>query len=146
MKSIVSSTQHDRFVSELEAIIVGRTARVERREADWAFLFDPDFAISIATLWRLIDTTHVCVTSQDDGHRFGLPAPVDAAEKANSLLSGKAVDRVEVDSRTGDLRVHFQPPLTLEFVTTSSGYESWQMYHFGEFFAFGASGGNGWFK
>jgi len=92
-------------------------------------------------MWRLVAAAYVCVTSEDDGHQFGLPSPVDAAATANELLLGKAVEAVQVDFRTGDVRFQFQGPLSLEIVTTSSGYESWQMWRSHEFFAVGASGG-----
>lgn len=103
--------------------------------------FADQFVLAVGALWRIVGTTYVCVSSEDDGHQFGLPRPVDAEAKANELLGGKTVLAIEFDGCTGDLRFQFEGPLTLEILTTSSGYESWQMWHRQEVFAVGASGG-----
>ena len=145
MKLVPTTLEKTRFLRDIEPHLVGSSVTVERREGDWAFAFGPDFVIAVASLWRLIGASYVCVTSEDDGHQFGLPSPVDAAAKANDLLSRTIVETVEVDFCTGDLTLRFEGALTLEFVTDSSGYESWQMWHSGEFLAFGASGGRGFY-
>jgi hypothetical protein len=104
-------------------------------------VFADNVVMGVGTLWRLVTSAYVCVTSEDDNHQFGLPAPVNAEAKANGLLSGKSVESIEVDFSTGDLRLQIEGPLTLEIVTTSSGYESWQIWRAGNLLAVGASGG-----
>jgi len=141
MKPVSPSSAGVQFLRDLNTQIVGSPVLIEKREADWVIEFADGFAIGVGTLWRLIGAAYVCITSEDDGHQFGLPAPVDSAAQANRLLSGKNVKEVEFDSRTGDLRLHFEGPLVLEILTTSVGYETWQMWHRGEYFAVGASGG-----
>ena len=143
MRSILLPSKYRRFIRDLGPLMIGKTVLVERREGDWAFEFVPDFVITVGTFWRLIGKTYICVASEDDGHQFGLPAPIDAEAEANRLLRGKAVKSVEADIRTGDLSILLDGHLTINIVTSSAGYESWQMWHRGEFFAFGANGGQG---
>jgi hypothetical protein len=96
-----------------------------RREFDWVFEFDRGVAIVVSCLWRLLHDNRIGVTSQDDGHQFGLPAPVDATAILNQRLAGRVVERVEVQSQTLDLSLHFSGGLILQFVPDSSGYEAW---------------------
>lgn len=141
MKPVTSSSKNEDFLRELRSILIGSPISIERRESDWAFEFADRFVMGVGTLWRLVGATYICVASEDDGHQFGLPAPVDAAAKANGLLSERAVRAIEMDFRTGDLRFQFDGSLVLDIITSSSGYESWQMWRAGEFFAVGANGG-----
>lgn len=144
MRLIPLPSKYRRFVRDLGPLMIGKTVSVERREGDWVFQFGPDFVITVGTFWRLIGKTYICVSSEDDGHQFGLPAPIDVEAESNRLLAGKAVRSVEADIRTGDLNILLDGHLTIDIVTFSAGYESWQMWHLGEFFAFGANGGRGW--
>ena len=138
MKLIPNQANQERFLRDLKSRVIGSSVTIDKRECDWVIEFASRFVMAVGTLWRLVGATYVCVTSEDHGHQFGLPAPVDAAAKANDLLSEATIQAVEFDARTGDLRFHFNDTLSLEIVTTSSGYESWQMWEAGEFFAVGA--------
>ena len=75
-------------------------------------------------VWRLIGDNHIVVTSDDHRHQFGLPQPVDAARKFNDALANRRVVDVDVDSKTGDLRILFSD-FKLEIITHSMGYETW---------------------
>lgn len=99
-----------------------------RRECDWVFAFDRGITIVVACLWRMTENNRLRLTSEDDGHQFGLPAPVDAMAILNRRFSGLKIERVEVQKGTLDLSVHFSGGLTLQLVPTSSGYEAWHVF------------------
>jgi hypothetical protein len=135
-------TLNDRFVRDLEREILGLGATIEHPEVGEPKVhFGSDFDIAIGCQWRLRDDVRIFVTNTDDGHWFGLAAPVDAAAKANEALDGKILNSIEFSSTTGDLIFHFSERLTLEILTTSFGYESWVMFLRNEHFAVGGSGG-----
>jgi hypothetical protein len=62
----------------------------------------------------------------DDGHRFGLPAPVDAASEINDRLSGAKVEAVELRSGLLDLELRFNTGHVFQVIPTSAGYEAWE--------------------
>ena len=136
--------QNDRWARELERRCVGGPLVVERLSSEWRFHLGGSFLLHVRCLWRLLDAKGIAVASEDDGHQFGLPAPIDAQEKSNRLLHGATVTNAAMDRRTSDLRFHLSNGLVLELVTTSAGYESWQAYDgptTGDLFAVGANGG-----
>ena len=94
----------------------------------WRFWFAPAHHIAVECLWRIVRGGSVIRTSEDHGHQFGLPAPVDAAQEAHDILSGATVSRVQLREATADIRLEFGGDLMLEIVPDSSGYESWQIY------------------
>ncbi len=94
----------------------------------WQFVLSSAGRITTESLWRLIRDGRIVVTSADHRQQFGLPAPVDAVLRASSLLESATIQRVELCHGTTDLIIHFDFPLRLEFIATSSGYESWQVY------------------
>jgi hypothetical protein len=104
-----------------------RIEAVEKKDYSWFFSFD-DGSIATESFWRLITTHGVVVTSEDHGQKFGLPAPVDAAEVIKKEVGGKVVDQFILDEQTGDLSLHCGDK-TLQFLTTSSGYEGWRALH-----------------
>jgi hypothetical protein len=109
--------------------LVGRQLKVvEKKDYSWFFTFDDGSSIATESFWRLITTDGVAVTSEDHGQQFGLPAPVDAAELAKTKIGGTTVDRFTLDEQTGDLSICFSDK-TLQFVTTSAGYEGWRTVH-----------------
>ena len=57
---------------------------VEKKDYSWFFTFDDGGSIATESFWRLITIEGVAVTSEDHGHQFGLPAPVDAANLAKT--------------------------------------------------------------
>jgi len=71
----------------------------------------------------------VVVTSEDHGHQFGLPSPVDAAEVVRQKIADSVVDRFEIDERSGDFSLSFKNGVTLQFITLSGGFEGWRMVH-----------------
>lgn len=128
-----------------EALVVGRSCRVERRESDWALDLGNDTGIAVGCHWRLISAVGIALTDEDDGQQFGLPKPVDAETQANALLAGATVSVATVDRLTADLRLRFSNGLRLDLLNNSSGYEGWQgnFAHGGKGTSIIAMGGGG---
>ena len=68
---------------ELDNLIGQQFGSLIRREYDWVVTFDPGSSLTIYCLWRLVENRHIRFTSADDGHKFGLPKPVDAESEVN---------------------------------------------------------------
>jgi hypothetical protein len=103
---------------------VGGIAELSRQENGWAVSLGA-CGVFTSSLWRLVSDGRVSVTSEDDGHPFGLGHPLDAEAEANSLLTGEAISALEIGRTTGDLIVRFSDGKRLEMLTTSAGYEGW---------------------
>jgi hypothetical protein len=93
----------------------------------WVFSFGDTLGISAECPWRLLQKGSIVISGDDHRQQYGLPAPVDAAERAASLLAGAVVRHVEVRNGTADLLVDFERDLRLEVIPFSSGYESWKV-------------------
>ena len=108
--------------------MIGRHVDVSFSEPSiWFFAFGDSLGISVECPWRLIHEGGSAVSSDDHHQQFGLPAPIDAAARATSLLGDAAVQRVEVREGTADLFIDFDDEQRLEIIPFSSGYESWQV-------------------
>jgi hypothetical protein len=101
---------------------------IEKKDFTWFFTFGNDLSIATEGHWRLLTFDRIHVTSEDHGHPFGLPEPVDAAERVRSTVNGLTITNVELDSRSGDLAIQFGDASTAEFMQTSCGYESWRLF------------------
>lgn len=93
----------------------------------WFFTLGDSYSITAGCPWRLLHRGEIAVSCDDHKQQFGLPAPIDAASKATSLLAGAAITRAEVRQGTADLVLSFGNELRLEILPFSSGYESWQV-------------------
>jgi hypothetical protein len=102
---------------------------VVRRDYDWVFVFDDESQLVVECLWRLLENNRIRYTSKDDGQRFGLPTPVDAAEELRQRLVTTQVQSVLLCDKTLDLRLTFSSGHILEIIPDSSGYEAWQLYN-----------------
>ena len=69
----------------------------------------------------------IVVSSEDHGQQFGLPAPIDAAARATSLLEDAKVREVKVREGTADILISLAGDIHLEIIPFSSGYEGWQV-------------------
>lgn len=98
-----------------------------RRDYEWVATFDQNAHLVIACLWRLLEGGRIRWTSQDDGHQFGLPAPVDAAEEITRHLCGQKVGNVILRAGTLDLELGFGTGHMLQIIPNSSGYEAWNL-------------------
>ena len=109
--------------------LTGRRLQVvDKQDYSWFFEFDDKGSVTTESNWRLLDK-RVVVTSDDHGHKFGLPAPVDAAALIRQKVGDNPVDYVHLDDRTGDLSISFSNGVMLQFLTTSGGYEGWRIGH-----------------
>ncbi|WP_301750582.1 hypothetical protein [uncultured Erythrobacter sp.] len=140
MKLFGKHSQSEAYAKELASLLVRQPVIMRRTEGYWFIAIGARYLITTDT-WRLIGAKSIITTSDDDGHQFGLPAPVDAEAKANEALADKRTAAVEMDVRTGDCTLRFEEALSLQILTMSSGYETWQLYREGEFF--GAVGNEG---
>lgn len=113
--------------NQLHWLIQHRFESLERREYDWVFHFDAEIHLVVGCLWRLCEHGRICVTSVDDGHKFGLPMPVDAVAYVNSRIAKAVVVAVELRDGTLDLRIEFSTGHVLELIPDSSGYEAWDL-------------------
>lgn len=110
----------------LSKAFVGRTCNVIRREFDWVLFFEAHRALVLTTPWRIVANGQIAYTDADDGQRFGHPAPIDGAARANHLISGLAVSQVHVHPEFADLTLLFAEGVAIEVFNHSSGYEAWQ--------------------
>ncbi len=140
MKLFGKQSQSEAYANELARILVGQPVIMRRGETVWSISIGSHYLMTTDT-WRLIGAKSIITTSDDDGHQFGLPAPVDAEARANEALADNMIAAVEMDVRTGDCTMRFGDGLSLQIMTWSSGYETWQLYRDGEFF--GAVGNEG---
>lgn len=113
--------------------LVGRwIAGVENEGHTWIFVLDDGSKIATESVWRVIATKGIVVTSEDHGHQFGLPTPVDAVERVKGAAGDHRVVRFEVREGTGDLTIRFGNEVAIEFLNLSCGYEGWRTEHGGE--------------
>ena len=104
-----------------------RLRSVEANDPVWSFVFADDISILDVAPWRLLDGERIVVTSEDHGHPFGLPAPVDAAERVLAVISSKAVVAAYITRITSDLIIDFGGHVHLQCLQMSCGYESWRL-------------------
>ena len=110
------------------AVLISRPLlSVEKKDQSWFFTFGSDVQVITESPWRLISQKAIEVTSEDHGHPFGLPQPIDAAKRLRSQIGGRIVAAASIDPPTGDLNVEFSDDLTMEFLQMSCGYESWRL-------------------
>jgi hypothetical protein len=108
-------------------LVQHRLQSLKRRDYDWVFVFDRDATLVVSCLWRLLEMRRVRFTSLDDGQKFGLPAPVDAAAEIGSRLVGVSVEAVELRDGVLDLEIRFNTGHILQVIPDSSGYEAWHL-------------------
>jgi hypothetical protein len=109
--------------------LIGQSLQsVECKGGSWFFKFSDEISVVTESHWRLLSADRIVVTSQDHGHKFGLPAPVDAAPAALAGVSKKLVVDASITPPTADLIVDFGDHVHLQFLQMSSGYESWRLY------------------
>ena len=115
-------------MNDLAWLIKHRFEEAIRREYDWLFVLDRSVSIGAECLWRLVVDGRIQVTNRDDGHKFGLPAPMDAVSLLKQHLSGAVVDGVDLHEGTLDFEIRFDNACRLQLVPHSAGYEAWVVY------------------
>jgi hypothetical protein len=104
------------------------SASYEAESESWIVVFGCGAALSISSLWRLIEDGDISATSQDHGHRFGLPKDFDGVAALKSMKK-YPIGNVEVRLGIGDLFLTLGEEFELQIIATSAGYEPWQMTH-----------------
>lgn len=93
----------------------------------WFFSFGAKTDIAAQCPWRVLEHGSIAVSHEDHGQKFGLPAPIDAAARASSLLAGVEIKEVKVREGTADILIILARDICLEIIPFSSGYEGWQI-------------------
>lgn len=110
--------------------LIGRTIKaVQKKDYSWFFYLDDGSGIGTESPWRLVTARGIVVTSEDDGHPFGLPAPVNAAERVTQTVVESPIKQFDLRDRTSDLVLHFANDAAIEFLNLSCGYEGWHTGH-----------------
>ncbi len=111
---------------ELDGVVglVLTAVDLDERSRQWTFRFDGSCRIDLTCTWRVVIENRVAITDRDHLQRFGLPAAVDSAQVARSLLKDRQIVRAGVADGPGDLTLVFDGDARLETFTDSSGYES----------------------
>lgn len=99
------------------------------------------YRVNIESLWRLLSSGALALTSRDEGQLFGRNEPVRAIPELCSRLLGQTLTAVHVAQETADLTLHFGEQ-ALQVLSDSSGYEAWQVEGPGGTVAVGQGGGN----
>lgn len=115
-------------MDDLSWLAKHRFQEIIRFECNWTFVFDGGVELRADCLWRLIENGRIRVTSQDDGHQFGRPTPVDAVLELNQRLAGAAVNSVALHEGTLDLEIQFGTGHAIQLIPDSSGYEAWEAH------------------
>jgi len=106
------------------SILLGRILeRVVKQEYAWEFTFSGGLMFRVDCLWRMLESGRIARTSEDHGHQFGLPEPVDCICELRQLLD-KTVTAASVRAGTVDVSLGFGDQV-LEIIATSAGYEAW---------------------
>ena len=99
------------------------------------------YRVQIESLWRLLASSTLILTSRDEGQLFGLKVPVQAITTLSRKLHGHTLTAVHVTQGTADLHLHFGDH-ELQALADSSGYEAWQVEGPTGMVAVGQGGGN----
>jgi hypothetical protein len=111
---------------DLDCFIGQQFVSLERRDYDWVVTFGPEMKLTIECLWRLLENQRIRFASTDEGQRFGLPAPVNAAAEVNQRIAGKQIVSVDLREGTLDLTLGLSTGHAFQILPESSGYEAWQ--------------------
>jgi hypothetical protein len=120
------------MLPNLTWLVGKRLKEAAKQDYTWSFIFSEDGSICTESGWRLVTSDGIEVTSDDHGHVFGLPTPVDAGARVHLAVGAKKVQAVRVADRTSDLILEFEEGVSLEFLNLSCGYESWRARHSSE--------------
>jgi hypothetical protein len=120
----VAKNQLDQYLRPLTG---NEVVTVEKLDYSWFIRIGSGITVATESLWRLIGKGRILVASDDHGHQFGLPEPVDAGAALLLSVRGRSVTAAEIDPSCGDLTIDFGEGIRLQFLQTSLGYESWRL-------------------
>jgi len=98
----------------------------EKLEHSWALKFS-DCSITAECLFRVIVDGRIAVTNNDDGQKYGLPAPVDVSHELNVLLGQSNIVLSKLSDNGRDLSLVFSNGVQLQLIAEFSGYEAWNV-------------------
>lgn len=100
-----------------------------RQDFTWWFTLADGSSITTDAFWRLVSPHGIEASTSDDGHTFGKHTSVNCIDRALEVTKGKKIVDVRVAEHTSDLVLTFESGIRLDFLTLSSGYESWRVQH-----------------
>jgi hypothetical protein len=115
-------------VPNIPNIAGSRLRSVEKKDYSWFCIFTNEVSVATETPWRFVNGDRIVVTSEDHGHKFGLPNPVDASVCVLSAVQNTLIQSARIDTATGDLFVYFSDRTFLQFLQMSGGYEAWRLF------------------
>ncbi|GAB3782516.1 DUF6188 family protein [Dyella agri] len=123
--------------------LIGRTVEdIEQREGcPCVVRLAGGYRLQIESLWRLLSSGAVALTSEDEGQLFGGSQPLRAIPELSSKLHGQTLVSCQATPGTADLTLNFGQSV-LQVITDSSGYEAWQVEGPAGTLAVGQGGGN----
>jgi len=101
-------------------------SEIKKQDYTWFFGFWSNLQICTEGSRRLISLQGVVVTSQDHDRKFGRPSTIDAAARAAIETQNKKINDCQVADFTSDLSLFFDDGIQLQFLSLSSGYQSWR--------------------
>ena len=129
-------------ISWMSQLIGKKVMTVERWEGcPCVIRLQDGWIVQIESLWRLLTSGTLVLTSRDEGQLFGRTSPVEALSDLSTKLQGREVSSVTVASGTADLSLVLGQH-TLQAISESSGYECWQVEGPGGKLAVGLGGGD----
>jgi len=99
------------------------------------------YRVHVESLWRLLSSGVLKLTSEDEGQLFGRDTPVRAMHELSDKLLGYSLAAVHVTEGTADLNLRFGK-LDFQVISDSSGYEAWQVEGPAGILAVGQGGGD----
>jgi hypothetical protein len=123
--------------------LIGRTLdSIEQLEGGtYVITLAGGYRVQVESLWRLLSSGTLALTSQDEGQLFGRDEPVHAVSELSRALLGHTLTAVQVAQGTADLTLGFNEQI-FQVVSDSSGYEAWQVEGPAGTVAVGQGGGN----
>jgi hypothetical protein len=106
-----------------------RLSQVEKKDFTWIFSFEAGGSVNTQSMWRLVTPSGIFVTSEDHEQLFGLPAPVDAGKRVMDTIQNKRISSYSCERPCSDLMISFEGGAQIQFLSTSCGYESWEMWN-----------------
>lgn len=122
---------------------VGRTvdAVQSREDGSCVITLAGGYRVQIESLWRLVSSGAVVLTSEYEGQLFGRGQPVRSISELSDKLQSCTLDAAQAAQGTADLTLHFGAQV-LQIISDSSGYEAWQVTGPTGTVAVGQGGGN----
>ena len=111
----------------MDWLIGMRIECVEFNGYQWFFRMADRICLSIECPWQIIAEGRVRLARGDHGQQYGLPAPINAVDQAQTLLRGRRISNISADQASADLAITFEGDVLMRTFNDSSGFEAWQV-------------------